>query len=173
MKKIILAAIAVMTVGFASAQEQTKKGKYLIEGNTSFGGNGLGNTGFALSSEDGTTSWNIGAEGGYFVMDNLAVKAGLGYGDTGADYGGSTFSYKVGAKYYVINKIPFEVSYTGASVKDADENPSYLGIQGGYAWFIGNNISIEPGLRYNLTLNDNYGTGKDVLQFNIGFALHF
>ncbi|MFQ6602350.1 hypothetical protein [Flavobacterium sp. C3NV] len=173
MKKIILAAIAVMTVGFASAQEQTKKGKYLIEGNTSFGATGTGNTGFALSSEDGTTSWNIGAEGGYFVMDNLAVKAGLGYGDTGADYGGSMFSYKVGAKYYVINKIPFELSYTGASVKDADENPSYLGIQGGYAWFIGNNISIEPGLRYNLTLNDNYGTGKDVLQFNIGFALHF
>lgn len=171
MKKIILAAIAVMTVGFASAQEQTKKGKYLIEGNTSFGATGTGNTGFALSSEDGTTSWNIGAEGGYFVADNLALKVGLGYGDTGADYGGSIFSYKVGAKYYVINKIPFEVSYTGASVKDADENPSYLGIQGGYAWFIGNNISIEPGLRYNVTLNEDYG--KDVLQFNIGFALHF
>lgn len=171
MKKIILAAIAVMTVGFASAQEQTKKGKYLIEGNTSFGATGTGNTGFALSTEDGTTAWNIGAEGGYFVMDNLAVKAGLGYGDTGADYGGSIFSYKVGAKYYVINKIPFEVSYTGASVKDADENPSYLGIQGGYAWFIGNNISIEPGVRYNVTLNEDFG--KDVFQFNIGFALHF
>jgi hypothetical protein len=104
-------------------------------------------------------------------MDNLAVKAGLGYGDTGADYGNSIFSYKVGAKYYVINKIPVELSYTGASVKDADENPSYLGIQGGYAWFIGNNISIEPGLRYNVTLNEDFG--KDVLQFNIGFALHF
>ncbi|WP_228520458.1 hypothetical protein [Flavobacterium sp. CSZ] len=51
-----------MTVGFASAQEQTKRGKYLIEGNTSFGARGTGNTGFALNSEDGTTSWNIGAE---------------------------------------------------------------------------------------------------------------
>lgn len=171
MKKIILAAIAVMTFGFASAQEQTKKGKYLIEGNTSFGATGTGNTGFALSSEDGETTWNIGAEGGYFVMDNLAVKVGLGYGDQGHD--SSVFSYKVGAKYYVINKIPVELSYTGASVKNADENPSYLGIQGGYAWFIGKNVSVEPGLRYNVTLNDNFGTGKDVLQFNIGFALHF
>ncbi|MFH7018164.1 hypothetical protein [Flavobacterium sp. FlaQc-47] len=171
MKKIILAAIAVMTVSFANAQEQTKKGKYLIEGNTSFGPTGTGNTGFALSSEDGTTSWNIGAEGGYFVMDNLAVKAGLGYGDNGLDYASSIFSYKVGAKYYVINKIPVELSYTGASIKDAKENPSYLGIQGGYAWFIGKNVSVEPGLRYNITLNEDYG--KDVLQFNIGFALHF
>jgi len=169
MKKIILAIIAVMTVGLVSAQEQTKKGKYLIEGNTSFGATGTGNTGFALNSEDGTTTWNIGAEGGYFVMDNLAVKLGLGYGDQGHDM--SMFSYKVGAKYYVINKIPVELSYTGASIKNANENPSYLGIQGGYAWFVGNNISIEPGLRYNITLNENYG--KDVLQFNIGFALHF
>ncbi|MDA6069427.1 hypothetical protein NJT12_07335 [Flavobacterium sp. AC] len=86
MIKNILAAIAVMTIGFASAQEQTKKGKYLIEGNTSFGATGTGNTGFALRSEDGTTSWNVGAEGGYFVMDNLAVKVGLGYGDNGEDY---------------------------------------------------------------------------------------
>ncbi|WP_228520457.1 hypothetical protein [Flavobacterium sp. CSZ] len=104
-------------------------------------------------------------------MDNLAIKAGLGYGDQGGDYGTSKFSYKVGAKYYVINKIPFELSYTGASVKDADENPSYLGIHGGYTWFIGNNISIEPGVRYNVTLNEDFG--KDVLQFTIGFALHF
>ncbi|MHC0442286.1 hypothetical protein [Flavobacterium sp. 3-210] len=170
MKKLILAAIAVMAFGFANAQEQTAKGKWLIEANTGFGGNtNVGNTGFQLKSEDGETSWSVGAEGGYFVADNLAVKAGLGYNDLGHSV--NAISYKVGAKYYLLNKFPLEASYTGASVKDANENPSYLGLQGGYAWFIGNNVSIEPGLRYNISMNEDYG--KDVFQFNVGFALHF
>ncbi|WDF62699.1 hypothetical protein [Flavobacterium sp. KACC 22763] len=169
MKKIVLAAIAVMTFGWANAQEQTAKGKWLIETNTSFGATNVGNTGFSLRSEDGETSWGLGAEGGYFVADNLAVKAGLGYNDFG--HSDNAFSYKVGAKYYLLNKFPLEASYTGASIKDANENPSYLGLQGGYAWFVGKNVSIEPGLRYNISMNEDYG--KDVFQFNIGFALHF
>ena len=166
-KKIILTAVAVFGFAFANAQEQTSKGKWLIEANTGFG-NAVGTTSFGLTSSDGDTEWNIGAEGGYFVADNLAVKLGLGYGDDSFD---SYFSYKVGAKYYVVNKIPLEVSYNGVSVKGLDENPSYLGLQGGYALFLGKNVSIEPGLRYNLSLNDDYY--KSALQFNIGFALHF
>lgn len=169
MKKVILAAIAVMTFGFANAQEQTAKGKYLIEANTGFGATNVGNTGFSLSSSDGETTWGIGAEGGYFVADNLAVKAGLGYTDLGHSV--SAFSYKVGAKYYLLNKFPLEASYTGASVKDAKENPSFIGLQGGYAWFVGKNISVEPGLRYNISMNEDYG--KSVFQLNVGFALHF
>ncbi|WP_417939806.1 hypothetical protein [Flavobacterium sp. RS13.1] len=168
MKKIILSAIAVMAFGFANAQEQTAKGKWLIEANTGFG-NGVGTTQFGLTSEDGTTAWNIGAEGGYFVADNLAVKLGLGYGDDGDDF--TTLAYKVGAKYYIANKFPVELSYNGVDYKDAEENPSYLGIQGGYAWFLGSNVSIEPGVRYNYSLNDDFY--ESAFQFNIGFALHF
>lgn len=169
MKKIILSMVAVLAFGFANAQEQTKKGKWLVEANTNFGTPMAGNTSFQLSSEDGETNWNLGAEAGYFVIDNLAVKAGLGYGD----FGTNVFSYKVGAKYYLLNKFPLEASFSGASIENANENPSYFGLQGGYAWFIGPNISLEPGLRYNITLNDNYGSGKDIFQLNIGFALHF
>ncbi|PXY39918.1 hypothetical protein DMB65_15490 [Flavobacterium cheongpyeongense] len=168
MKKIILSAIAVMAFGFANAQEQTAKGKWLIEANTGFG-NGVGSTQFGLVSSDGTTEWNIGAEGGYFVADNLAVKLGLGYGDDGEDF--STFAYKVGAKYYIANKFPVELSYNGVDNKDWDENPSYVGIQGGYAIFLGSNVSIEPGVRYNHSLNDDYF--ESAFQFNVGFALHF
>lgn len=166
MKKIVLAAIAVLTFGWANAQEQTAEGKWLIETNTSFGAAQVGNTGFSLWSTDGTTTWNVGAEGGYFVANNLAVKVGLGYGDNGSD---SSFSYKVGGKYYIANKFPVEVSYTGQTIKD-QETASFVGLQGGYAWFIGKNVSVEPGLRYNVCLNDYY---KDVFQVNVGFALHF
>ena len=169
MKKIIFAAVAVLAFGFVNAQEQTAKGKWLIEANTGFGGELAGSTAFGLWSQDGNTSWNIGAEGGYFVANNLAVKLGLGYGDGGND--NSAFAYKVGAKYYVANKFPLEVSYNGTSYKGLDENPSYLGLQGGYAWFVGKNVSVEPGIRYNVSLNDDYY--KSAFQFNIGFALHF
>jgi hypothetical protein len=167
MKKIIFAAAAVLAFGFVNAQEQTKKGKWLVEANTGFGTPMAGNTSFGLSSADGDSEWNLGAEGGYFVMDNLAVKAGLGYGD----FGVNVFSYKVGAKYYLLNKFPLEASFTGASIEDASENPSYFGLQGGYAWFVAKNVSIEPGLRYNISLNNDFY--DDVFQLNIGFALHF
>ncbi|MFC6096752.1 hypothetical protein ACFPVY_08835 [Flavobacterium qiangtangense] len=175
MKKLILSVSAVFAFGFANAQDktdnggQTAKGKWLIEANTGFGAAHSADTAFGLSSVDGETAWSIGAEGGYFIMDDLAIKAGLGYNDMGDDM--TAFSYKVGAKYYILSQIPVQVDYSGASYKDADENPSYLGIQGGYAIFLGPNVSIEPGLRFNKSLNDDFY--EDVFQVRIGFALHF
>lgn len=169
MKKLFFAAAAVLAFGFANAQDQTKEGKWLIEANTGFGAGGVGSTSFQLTSVDGETYYNIGAEAGYFVIDNLAVKLGLGFGDNGGD--NNTFAYKVGAKYYVANKFPLEVSYNGISDKDYEKNPSFVGLQGGYAWFLGPNVSVEPGIRYNVSLDDE--VAENHLQFNIGFALHF
>lgn len=180
MKKIILTVAAIFAFGVANAQDasttknggQTAKGKWLIEANTGFGGAHAAETGFGLNSVDGDTSWSIGAEGGYFVANDLAIKAGLGYNDFGGDgEGSSSFSYKVGVKYYIISQIPVQIDYSGASVKDFDENPSYLGLQAGYAIFLGQNVSIEPGLKFNKSLNDDFY--DDIFQVRIGFALHF
>src|SRR5690554_6134505 len=181
MKKLILSAMAVFAFGFANAQSTAlSEGSWLVEANTNFGAGSFGgtalahssNTSFSLTSVDDTTAWSVGGEVGYFVMDNLAIKAGLGYSDNGADAFNTAFSYKIGAKYYIIGQIPVQIDYSGASIKDADENPSFVGLQAGYAWFVADNISIEPGLRYNLTMNDIVAP-DDILQFNIGFALHF
>lgn len=181
MKKLLLFA-AVAVFGFTmNAQDgdssgALSKGSWLIEANTGFGGGATGaahrsTTAFGLTSVDGTTIWSIGGEAGYFVMDDLAVKLGLGYNDFD---GASTFSYKVGAKYYIASQFPVQVDVTGASGDDVfgDESPLWLGLQGGYAWFVADNISIEPGLRYNLSLNEDF-TDEGVIEFNIGFALHF
>lgn len=175
MKKIILSLAAVFAFSFANAQEssdnggQTAKGKWLIEANT--GNAMLGTTGFYFASQDGESSYNVGLDGGYFIMDDLALKAGLGYGgESATDF--NILSYRLGAKYYVKSMIPVTLDLTGASIKDADENPLWLGIGAGYAWFVGSNVSIEPGIRYNHSLNDNF-TDKGVFQLNIGFALHF
>lgn len=176
MKKLFfLAAFAVFGLSTMNAQDdtssQTSKGKWLVEANT--GNAMLGNTGFYLSTSDGVTSYNIGLDGGYFIMDDLALKAGLGYGGISADAGDtSTFSYRLGGKYYINSMIPVTLDLTGASIEDAEENPMWLGIGAGYAWFLGNNVSIEPGLRYNHSLNEDF-TDEGVFQFNVGFALHF
>ncbi len=181
MKKLFfLAAFAVFGLSTMNAQDSDNgssalsEGSWLIEANTGFGASDFGhtaNTGFGLVSIDDTTIWSIGAEAGYFVMDDLAVKLGLGYNDFD---GASSFSYKLGAKYYIESMIPVQLDLTGASGDDVfgDETPLWLGLQGGYAWFVADNISIEPGLRYNLSLNEDF-TDEGILEFRIGFALHF
>ncbi|PXX24220.1 hypothetical protein [Arenibacter sp. ARW7G5Y1] len=177
MKKVLLVAMVVIGAAFqAKAQDgtPTSKGKYLIEANTGFGGGGIGvghtaNTSFGLVSIDGTTIWSIGGEGGYFVADDLAVKIGLGYSDTDSS---NSISYKLGAKYYINSSIPVQLDLTGASIEDYNENPLWLGIQGGYAIFLNDFVSVEPGLRYNLSLNRDF-TDEGILEFRIGFALHF
>lgn len=178
MKKTITMMVLVFTAGFVNAQDQentkqTAMGKWLIEANTNFGAVAGSNTGFSYSNTDGDSEYNFGAEVGYFVIDDLAVKVGLGYGGIDTDFFDTNiFSYKIGAKYYIISKIPIQVDYSGATIKDIEADPSYLGLQAGYAIFLGDNVSVEPGIRYNLSLNNNF-TEQDTFQFNIGFALHF
>ena len=178
MKKLLLsAAIAVFAMSNINAQDggQTSKGKILIEANT--GNAMLGNTGIYFTSSDGNSSYNVGLDGGYFIMNDLALKVGLGYGGASADGGdsASSFSYRLGAKYYVKSMIPVTLDVTGASgdaVEAAGETPMWLGVGAGYAWFLGDNVSIEPGIRYNHSLNEDYAD-KGRLQINVGFALYF
>jgi hypothetical protein len=178
MKKIILSILAVASFGIANAQDdtggsQTSKGNILIEANT--GNAMLGTTGFYFTSVDGESSYNLGLDGGYFIMDNLALKAGLGYGgDSFSDT--SSFSYRIGAKYYALGMIPVSLDLTGASGDGAEniagETPMWLGVGAGYAWFLSDNIAIEPGLRYNHSLNEDF-SDEGVFQLNIGFTLFF
>tara|TARA_B110000967_G_scaffold199570_1_gene234124 strand:- start:124 stop:627 length:504 start_codon:yes stop_codon:yes gene_type:complete len=167
MKKLFLTAVAVFALTAVNAQ--TEKGSLLIE--TNIANLMVGTTSFSFNSVDGESVYSIGLDGGYFVIDDFAIKVGLGYsGNSLTDT--NTFSYRIGGKYYLMGNIPLTLDYTGASIKDFDENPSWLGLGAGYAIFLGDNVSIEPGLRYNLTLNEDY-TDENVFQFNIGFALHF
>ena len=94
MKKLFFAVLTVFAFSFSNAQDDdssgaTSQGKWLIEANT--GNAMLGSTSFMFSSQDGNTTYNLGLDGGYFVSDNLAIKAGLGFG--GADIGGSSASF--------------------------------------------------------------------------------
>ena len=120
-----------------------------------------------MAVDGANTAWSVGLEGGYFVAKDLAIKAGLGYSDNGSSY--TPFSYKIGAKYYIDSKFPVGIDFTGLS--GSGSNASWVGFQGGYAWFVSNTVSIEPAIRYNATLDK--AKANSAFQGLIGFALHF
>ena len=178
MKKLFFAVLTVFAFSFYNAQDDggsaLSKGSWVIEANTGFGAPNTGaansaRTSFSLVSFNDTTVWSVGAEAGYFIADDLAIKFGLGYNDFDGD---NAFTYKLGAKYYIASQFPVQIDLTGASGDLFGEDPLWLGLQGGYAWFVADNVSIEPGIRYNVSLNDDF-TDEGVFELNIGFALHF
>jgi outer membrane protein W len=172
MKKLMILVSAVALSGTMFAQDQVSKGKFLIEANT--GNAMIGSTNFGYVKQDTYSALRLGLDGGYCIMDNLALKVGLGY--SSEKYGDAdainAITYRLGAKYYAMSKIPVTLDVTGASTK-ADEDPMWLGIGAGYAFFLGDNVSIEPGMRYNMNLNSDLVDLPAVIQFNVGFALHF
>ncbi len=172
MKKLLFIIITcgIALAGYSQAT-QTQMGNLAVDANTTFGtigGSALGGTGFLLNNIDGTTIWNIGGEAGYFLQDNLAAKVGLGFGD----FDGSTiFSYKIGVKYYVNGMIPAQIDFWGQSGDDffPADKPTFIGIQAGYAFFIGEIVSFEPSLRYNISMND----FDNIFQIQTGFSVFF
>lgn len=170
MKKMILGAAMLMAATVfgqesKSMSDATKKGSIVIEANT--GSWATGNTSFSLISVDDATDWSIGADGGYFIADNFAIKAGLGYAD-GDSFVDGTFVYKLGAQYYFNGNIPVGVDLTGVTAGDGN---LWVGLEGGYAWFVANNVALTPKLRYNITLDEE--KGPSAFQGLIGFSIFF
>ncbi|TDI78921.1 MAG: hypothetical protein E2O83_05640 [Bacteroidetes bacterium] len=178
MKKLLIFAafvLFVMTTNFAQDETSgnpTDQGVIVIEINTGFGESSTSNTGFALRSRDGTTAWAIGGEAGYFILDDLALKGGLGYGDSGGGGSSGMFNWKFGGKYYIAKMFPVAVDVNGSSGNGF--SPLWVGLQAGYAWFVADNVSVEPGLRYGIGLNDDAGDGDfNIFSANIGFNIFF
>ena len=167
MKKLLV-LFSVMLMVAVSAQ--TQQGMKFLEVGTSFTPSTVSSTGINFTTTDKLNTFNVGVEGGYFVLKNLALKAGLGYGDASYDGTelGNAFSYKVGMKYYAGGFIPLGVDFNSAVIKGQDENPGYVGMSGGYAFFLGNSVSFEPTLRYDVSTNSSY---KNVFSAGLGINL--
>ncbi|MEL7146954.1 MAG: hypothetical protein AAFO69_11335 [Bacteroidota bacterium] len=169
MKRQLLFASLLTLISVAlNAQERAplSQGSWLIEANT--GTLATGNTAFSLLSTNGVTQWSIGGETGYFVKDNLALKVGLGYSDVSGIQSSGTLVYKFGAKYYINGNVPLGADLTG--ITSDGSGVSWFGLQSGYAWFVGSNVSIEPTIRYNISL-DGF-TADSNFQGLIGFVIH-
>jgi hypothetical protein len=182
MKKFIL-FIAIALLSFNSYGQDgpsLSKGSWLLEANTGFGGGNAGvahsaQTGIGFLSADGTSFFSVGGEAGVFISDNLALKIGLGINGSKFDDEDAVtaFTYKLGAKYYAGGQFPLQIDITGASSEDVygEENPLWLGLQGGYAIFLSDSVSIEPGLRYNISLNEDF-SDVGVFELRVGFVVH-
>lgn len=142
---------------------QTKAGKVFLEVNT--GSFATGNTSLLFTSVRGSTVWSFGLDGGYFVINNLALKGGVGVLSSSGE---SLFRYKVGLKAYLFSHVPIAIDFTGVTA--SGENVSWIGLQGGYALFLGKNVSVEPALRYNLAITE---IANNRFQGLVGFVLHF
>ena len=159
MKKLLfLFAILVSSLSFA----QIKKNSAYV----GVSSNSVTGINYQSVEKSKAKTFNVGLQGGYFVIDNLAAIAGVGYNLN--KYGGNVvseaISYQFGGKYYIANVLPLQADFNGV------EDVNYIGTQLGYAWFPSKNFSIEPNVRYDFALKNYY---ENKFSFGVGFNYFF
>ncbi|WP_343765152.1 hypothetical protein [Gangjinia marincola] len=169
---LLLIALGVNLHAQSGVGGPTSKKTWFIEANTGLGDAHPSFTGLSLRSADGVTSYSVGGEVGYFLLEHFAIKAGVGYADNGLDEDLEieTISYKIGAKYYINERFAFQTDVNAAQLTNPKRKPTYLGLQAGYAFFLYDVLSIEPGLRYDISINQDFSS-DNVFQFAVGFVV--
>lgn len=171
MKKIILSVLAVMTFGFANAQEGNggfSKGSMFVSGAFSIGSEKTG--------EDKSSGFEIEPKIGYFVSENIAIGGKLGYASFKEETAGidtaDNSALTIGAfgRYYFTPASQFSLfanlglDYTSIDYKLVDAQAKEIGLNLGLglSYFVSNDWAIEAtwaGLGY--TSNDNGGDGAE------------
>lgn len=160
-KKIIMMAVALLTV--LSANAQFEQGKVFV-------GASLSNIDL---SYNGLKKFNIGvnAEGGYFIGDDFLVKGIVGYNHSTAKYTADDFTLGVGARYYVEqNGI-----YLGVNAKYVHNNHSFddfrPGIEIGYAYFLSRTVTLEPAVYYDQSFKNHSDYSTFGVKVGLGIYL--
>jgi len=169
MKKIILSAVAVFAFGFAQAQDKKE---------SSNGGKGFTNGDIFISGSVGinssktgdfkTSDFNITPRVGFFVTDNIAIGASLGYMSSKIDAGdtatNSQFSVGVFGRYYAtpasdfsvfaelgVNYVSMKNEYgvdTDGSLFATDSKPNSMEIalRPGVSYFLSDHFALEASI---------------------------
>ena len=160
-KKLSLLLLTLMVAITASAQFEQGK-KYI---SASFSGLDLG--------YNGSSELNVGlqAKGGYFLADNLAVLANIGYNHISGGDTPDQATLGVQGRYYIIqNGI-----YLGAGVNYKHANHHYNDIMPtvelGYAFFINRHVTIEPALYYEQSFKNHSKYSNVGLRLGLGVYL--
>ena len=162
MKKIgLLVCLLVATV---AVQAQFEKGKWFVSPSI---------TGLDLSYDTGRekSSFELEAEGGAFLADNLAllVHAGVSWNAGGSDV--DIYTMGVGGRYYLHQVGVF----LGADVNadhwnwgdNQDKTKISFGLEAGYAFFLSRTVTIEPAVYWNI--NDD----RSKFGLKVGFGFYF
>jgi hypothetical protein len=163
MKKILLVAVVTLSA-LASANAQIGQGTILVGAGSNFG--------FTNVSPDGGDSYSVvdlQGKVGYFFIDNLTAGINLDYNKIDES---SRVGFGIFGRYYLNNVIILGATL-GTAKYDygaSDASSTWLGIEGGYAAFLTDNIAVEPTLNIDLYSGDfdqtNFG-------LNVGFSLYF
>ena len=190
MKKITI--LAIMMFGALGAFAQFNQGRMLV------GGSGEFSTETAKSKSGGTsvtqgrwTSFSLSPKFGYFVIDNLAVGAGLGLtlakwaddDDNDNDYTYTSIEFQPFVRYYLPQGIFFQGQVgIGSSKYNNDNNNedkagvASIALSAGYALFLSDNVAIEPLIGYrSKSLKDKETDVKDIdsgIFLQIGFQIY-
>ena len=189
MKKLILTAAVLLTVGFASAQEKKEStgagfsnGDAFISG--SFGINSTNDKNTNIK----TNGFNIVPRVGYFFSENIALGAQIGYASAKKELSGTTTAdddiLAVGlfGRYYFTPASQFSVftelgaNYTTAKdkISTVKTNGFNVGLSIGLNYFVSDNFAIEAsyaGLNYASEKADVSGA-KNVTSFDLGANLN-
>jgi opacity protein-like surface antigen len=187
MKKIILTVAAVFAFGFANAQDKKESSEGFSKGDVFVTGSvGFGTT---KTGDSKGNSFNFSPKVGFFVTENIAVGAELGFGSTKADNGanGTTvtftetktngFSGGVFGRYYFTptskfspfanlglgfgsNKTTNDSKLGSFSTSTESKNKTMnVGLGLGFNYFVAPNWALEASWA-GLTYNTNDNGGK-------------
>lgn len=163
MKKIILAAIAVMSFGFANAQTTGfSKGDSFISG--------AFNIGSEKTGDSKSNAFTLVPSVGYFASENIAIGAKLGFGSY-KENTIKTNAFKAGAfgRYYFTPASQFSVfgqanlDFTSNKTGDLKSNAIGVNVGLGLSYFLSNHFAIEAtwaGLGYSVDNNGGHGADK-------------
>lgn len=162
MKKLIAClALLVCTLG---AHAQFEKNKWFVNASA---------TGLGLSySGSEKTHFGFDANGGAFVMDNVALLLNLG-----GDYAKNAMDVTtvgVGGRYYFDKVGVFlglGLKYKHYAWEGWKDNDCALGIEAGYAFFLSRTVTIEPAVYYDQSFSDHHDFSK--VGFKLGFGFYF
>ena len=182
MKKVLLSAVALLAFGFANAQEEEKgnggfaKGDVFVSGAVTLSS--------AKKGDFKANAFEIAPKVGYFVTENIAVGASVGFQSLKFDKGAADATNSglgLGAfgRYYFTPADKFSLfaelgfDYTSFDEEfDAEDGTVYggsfeskevgFGLGAGMNYFVSSNFSIEAGVAVlGYSSNDNGGNGED------------
>ena len=161
MKKIAMFIIALaMSI---TANAQFEQGKIYV---------GASLTGLDLIYS-GLDKLHLGleAQGGYFVMDNILLKANAAFEYSGRENAPTDFIVGVGGRYYILQN----GLYFGANAKllhaNHNHNDIMPGIEVGYAFFVNRTVTIEPSIYYDQSFQKHSDYSKFGARLGIGVYL--
>ncbi|MDR3351321.1 MAG: hypothetical protein LBN98_06770 [Prevotellaceae bacterium] len=167
-KKIILVTVSALlfTVG-AVAQSQTEAKRFFLNAELS---------NLNLKFTPAPFEFGVGAGGGFFVIDNLAVRAQAGVRFMAGQDGGNSHTnvdFGVGGRYY-LKGIFLDALFQGANigVNSKGHRKLEVGVRGalGYAFFLNDHVSLEPAVTFGKFFMDG---SKFQAGLNAAFSFYF